>query len=232
MSLGKVTEGDGADSSVAASGSGGKNGKSAGGKTASASAKAASGTAKPGGKASGATPTDPKNLDPEILERIAQVRAKLRENFGAVVMTMMALPRYRSQTLADISHLVLDPLMRDRIAMAWPARPAKDDNPLADMAGLAIWASVSEEVDARIREQIKGGVFPVRLKPEDWTSGNINWLLDVIAPDSKTAASVIGNFKQIIKDGDLRMHPVIGRLLDAETLEKMGARKMSGGENG
>ncbi len=93
-------------------------------------------------------------------------------------------------------------------------------------------AELLKAIDARIREQIKGGVFPVRLKPEDWTSGNINWLLDVIAPDSKTAASVIGNFKQIIKDGDLRMHPVIGRLLDAETLEKMGARKMSGGENG
>jgi cytolysin-activating lysine-acyltransferase len=68
------------------------------------------------------------------------------------------------------------------------------------LAGIAIWASVSEEVDAKIREQIKAGVFPVRLKPEDWTSGKINWLLDVIAPSTKLATSVLANFKQVIKD--------------------------------
>ena len=50
------------------------------------------------------------------------------------------------------------------------------------LSGIAIWASVSEEVDAKIREQIRAGTFPVRLQSGDWNSGNINWLLDVIAP--------------------------------------------------
>ncbi|MCG7495092.1 toxin-activating lysine-acyltransferase [Thalassobius sp. Cn5-15] len=110
----------------------------------------------------------------------------------------LPLPRYRHQTLADLQHLVLDPLIRDR---------------------LAIWASVSEEVDAKIRN----GVWPLRLKAEDWASGEISWLIDVIAPDRKTTASVLGNFKQVVKGGDLRLHPIIGRLVDKETLEKMGA---------
>lgn len=39
-------------------------------------------------------------------------------------------------------------------------------------------------------------MFPIRLKAEDWQSGDINWLLDVIAPNKKTTASVIANFKQ------------------------------------
>ncbi len=94
---------------------------------------------------------------------------------------------------------------------------------MVDITGLAIWASVSDEVDAKIREQIRNGVWPLRLKSEDWTSGEINWLIDVIAPDRNTTASVLGNFKQVVKGGDLRLHPIIGRLVDKETLEKMGA---------
>ena len=137
---------------------------------------------------------------------------------------MMALPRYRHQTLSDLQHLALDPLIRDRVAIAYPA--GKDREALTDITGLAIWASVSEEVDAKIREQIRSGTWPLRLKSEDWTSGEINWLIDVIAPDRKTTASVLANFKQVVKAGDLRLHPIIGRLVDEETLEKMGVNKM------
>ena len=99
----------------------------------------------------------------------------------------------------------------------------------ADITGLAIWASVSDEVDAKIREQIKAGVWTLRLGAEDWTSGKTNWLIDVIAPDRKTTASVIANFKQVVKEGDLRLHPLVTRLVDAEVLEKMGAQKVGGG---
>ena len=165
-------------------------------------------------------------LDPEVLSRIAELRSHVRESFGKVAMAMMMLPRYRNQTLADLQHLVLEPLIRDRIAIAYPSD--KDSNPATDIAGLAIWASVSDETDARIREQIKAGTFPVRLKPDDWTSGEINWLLDVLAPDKRATASVIANFKQVVKQGSLRLHPAVARLVDEETLKKMGAERMAG----
>ena len=99
-------------------------------------------------------------------------------------------------------------------------------SPGSDITGLAIWASVSEEADARIREQIKAGTFPVRLKSEDWNSGEINWLLDVIAPNQRATATVIANFRQVAKQGSLRLHPLITRLVDEETLTRMGAEKM------
>lgn len=164
-------------------------------------------------------------LDPEIAAKVAQVRTHIRETFGKVAMSMMMLPRYRNQTLGDLQHLLLEPLIRDRVAIA--QRGGEEAVPLADMVGVAIWASVSEEVDGRIREQIKEGTFPLRLKAEDWTSGDINWLLDVIAPDQRTTTSVIANFKQVVKDGSLRLHPIITRLVDTETLQKMGAERMS-----
>jgi cytolysin-activating lysine-acyltransferase len=106
--------------------------------------------------------------------------------------------------LGDLTQRVAEPLIRDRIAIA---RPTKEEpGMLTDIAGFAIWASVSEEVDAKIRDQIKAGTFPIRLKPEDWQSGSINWLLDgeahaaigsrraPNAPDRKTAGRVIANF--------------------------------------
>jgi cytolysin-activating lysine-acyltransferase len=164
-------------------------------------------------------------VDPEVAAKISSVRSYIRESFGKVVMSMMMLPRYRNQTLADLQHLVLEPLMRDRVAIAYPG--GEKAGPIADMAGLAIWASVNEEVDARIREQIQAGTFPVRLKAEDWNSGDINWLLDVVAPDKRTTANVIANFKQVVKDGSLRLHPIVTRLVDADTLQKMGAEKMA-----
>lgn len=167
----------------------------------------------------------PPQMDPEILGKIAAVRSQVRESFGKVVMAMMMMPRYRHQTLGDLQHLVLEPLIRDRIAIAYPGD--KESAAGADLVGLAIWASVSEEVDAAIRDQIRAGTFPLRLKSEDWTSGSINWLIDVIAPDQKTTARVIANFKQVVKEGSLRLHPLITRLVDEETLRKMGAEKMA-----
>ena len=165
-------------------------------------------------------------LDPEIAAKIAGLRSHVRESFGKVVMSMMMLPRYRHQTLGDLQHLVLEPLIRDRIAIA---QRAGEGVQAQDIAGVAIWASVSDEADARLREQIKGGVWPLRLKAEDWNSGDNNWLLDVIAPDQRSTASVIANFRQVVKQGSLKLHPLITRLVDSETLEKMGATRDGGG---
>jgi hemolysin-activating ACP:hemolysin acyltransferase len=110
-------------------------------------------------KPEAAPSTAPQQLDPAIMEKIAAIRSKVNETFGKVALAMMATPRYRHLSIGDLSHLVLDPLIRDRVALAQPAKQSAEDGGLA---GIAIWASVSETVDATIREQIKSGVFPVR----------------------------------------------------------------------
>jgi hypothetical protein len=43
---------------------------------------------------------------------------------------------------------------------------------------------------------------------------------DVIAPNRKMTASVIANLKQVVKEGSLRLHPLVTRLVDPETLQK------------
>ena len=162
--------------------------------------------------------------DPRVMAQggalqVAKLRARVHETFGKVALAMVALPRYRHLSIAELAPVLLEPLIRDRVALA-----SKGDAEDADaLAGVVIWASVSEEVDAKIREQIKAGVFPVRLAADDWTSGDTHWLLDVIAPTPALATSVLANMKQVVKDGDLCIHPVVTRLVEAGALEKLGA---------
>jgi hemolysin-activating ACP:hemolysin acyltransferase len=162
--------------------------------------------------------------------KAAEVRARLLAAVGQVTLALAGLPRYRHQSLADLQSLVLEPLVRDRIAIATPRgdADAEGDRPAADLgqlAGIAIWASVSEDVDAKIREQVEAGVFPVRLKPQDWTSGELVWLLDVIAPTRRLATAVLANFRQVATGRQVLIHPVVARQVDREALEKLGARR-------
>ena len=172
--------------------------------------------------------TEAQQLDPAVLEKISEIRSKVNETFGQVALAMMAIPRYRHQSVGDLNHILLEPLIRDRVAIA---NSSKTDDPTkAPLAGVAIWASVSDEVDTKIREQIKAGVFPIRLKGDEWNSGTNNWLLDIIAPNQQLTTAVIGNFKQVIKEGDLKIHPLITRLVDPEALQKMGAAPVEASE--
>lgn len=162
-------------------------------------------------------------MTPEIVAQLTEMRDRVQGAFGQVAMAMMALPRYKHLSIGDLQQVLLEPLIRDRVALAQAKKSDAEAPAMEQTAGVAIWASVSEEVDAKIREQIKAGVFPVRLTAEDWNSGEINWLLDVIAPTRKLGTSVIANFKQVIKTGDLRIHPLVTKLVDDEALRKMGA---------
>lgn len=169
-----------------------------------------------------------KPPSPEMLQKIAEFRQHLQSSFGKVSLALMALPRYRHLNIGELQQFVLNPLLHDRIAFAFSE--SKDAN--QDMAGFAIWASVSEETNTRLLEQVRAGVFPIRLKPEDWQSGDIHWLLDVVAPNKQVTAAVIANFNKVVKGSSLRLHPLVANLLDPEVLEKMGAEKIDTSSTG
>ena len=179
-----------------------------------------------GGAAAEPVAAKDRTLDPALLAQITAFKAKIQASVGEVVLAMLNLPRYRNQTLADLMHLVVEPMTRDRIAIA----RAGGEGKMEETAGIAIWASVSDEVDAKIREQIQARVFPVRLKAEDWNSGDTHWLLDVIAPSQKVATAVLANFKQVVKDKPIRIHPLVSQLVDPAVLEKMKVRPVGEAE--
>jgi cytolysin-activating lysine-acyltransferase len=72
---------------------------------------------------------------------------------------------------------------------------------------------------------VAAGVFPIRLKSEEWASGSQIWLLDIVAPTQKAASSVLASFNQISKTGDVRLHPMVTRQVDPELLKQMNVAK-------
>ncbi len=57
------------------------------------------------------------------------------------------------------------------------------------------------------------------------SSGDIHWLLDVVAPTPAHTAAVIGNFRPVVNiDGEVRLHPIVTRLVGREVLEQLGVR--------
>jgi cytolysin-activating lysine-acyltransferase len=157
--------------------------------------------------------------DPDLAKKLGDFRQHLQASFAKVIITMMTTPRYKHCSLTELERLVLDPLLRNRVAIA-EAKPregaATDQEDAQDdaLAGIAIWAKVSPEVDAKIREQIGSKVFPIRLKPADWASGEITWLLDVIAPNPKLATAVLASFRQTVREGHLLVHPIVRGQID------------------
>jgi hemolysin-activating ACP:hemolysin acyltransferase len=62
-----------------------------------------------------------------MISKIAELRTRIQLSVGQVVLAIMNLPRYRHQTLADLMHVVLDPLMRDRVAIAYTRTDGKPE---------------------------------------------------------------------------------------------------------
>jgi cytolysin-activating lysine-acyltransferase len=168
-------------------------------------------------------PTPAPALTPELMAQIGEMRSKIQVSIGQTLLAIMDLPRYRHISLADFSHLVVNPLLRNRVAIAHKSVTENGTTKVDEetIAGIAIWASVSPAVDAKIVEQTKAGVFPLRLAPEDWTSGDLPWLLDVIAADRQQATAVLANFRQLVGDKPIKIHPMVARLIDPAVLEKL-----------
>jgi cytolysin-activating lysine-acyltransferase len=168
-------------------------------------------------------PTTPPlpEVPPELLANLQALRIKAHEVFGRIVIALMAVPRYKHLSLADLQPLVLDPLVSDRImfAQAKAADGKPDENA---PVGIAIWASVSPEVNAKLKEQIAARVFPLRLQQKDWNSGSINWLLDVIAPNPALTEGAVGTFLMLKADEERHIHPAIIALLPPDAPKRLG----------
>ena len=80
---------------------------------------------------------------------------------------------------------------------------------------------MTSNIESTIAEQTKAGVIPIRLAREDWTSGDLPWLLDVIAADRTQATSVLANFRQVVGEKPIKIHPMVARLIDPAVLEKL-----------
>ena len=109
-----------------------------------------------------------------MTEKIRRDAAALRNAlaFTQAIGVLMRSPHYRQYTLGDLEWLVIPPLITGQFRIG-EAKPDKNQAATLPVA-LVLWASVSPEVDKRLME---GNSAAFRLKPEEWKSGDIFWLV-------------------------------------------------------
>jgi cytolysin-activating lysine-acyltransferase len=90
--------------------------------------------------------------------------------FGEIVALLMRQPSEKHHSLADLEWLVVPAVARGQYALA--EAQSKETGATAPV-GAVLWALVSPEIDRRLSDLS----VPARLKPEEWRSGDIPWII-------------------------------------------------------
>jgi hemolysin-activating ACP:hemolysin acyltransferase len=112
-------------------------------------------------------------------EPISQGRALLA-SFGEIVTLMTRSPRHRHAFLAELDWLVAPAIATRQYSVA---HAQTGQAGIAAPVAAILWACVSPEIDARL---VAAGERP-RLRPSEWRSGEIPWLIDAIGDPRATA---------------------------------------------
>lgn len=101
-----------------------------------------------------------------------QAMAALRNSlvFTQIIGVLMRSDHYKHYTLGDLEWLVVPPMLAGQYRIGEAKPKTGGSVPVA----VVLWASVSAEVDKRLAQI---GSTPIRLRPDEWTSGDILWLV-------------------------------------------------------
>jgi cytolysin-activating lysine-acyltransferase len=133
--------------------------------------------AKPAAKAAAA---------PQPAKAMANANAAQAQRAAAlsnIVALMIRDPKFRVMKIADLEWLVMPAIVSGQWQLAQGTTPAGEKKPGAPAqpgrmfpVAAALWARVSPAVDARLSSNLDK---PMMLKPQEWTSGDIVWIIAV-----------------------------------------------------
>jgi cytolysin-activating lysine-acyltransferase len=162
----------------------------------------APGTTPPGanGQAAGtpadgpaAAPQEPAQLSPEEAKRRAVMAKQMAASLGELVLLLMRSPAERHHTLGDLEWLVAPAIVHGQFAIA--EAQAKDTG-IVTPIGAVLWAFVSPEVDQRLSDT----ATPLRLKPNEWRSGDIPWIVFILG-DTRVLGGLLQRLHQQVFTG-------------------------------
>jgi hemolysin-activating ACP:hemolysin acyltransferase len=113
---------------------------------------------------------------------------RFAQSFAQIVAVLMRDANFRKMRLADLEWLVLPPVMAGQFRLAQAPSPvgrvkgtdggtdgSQQGGVLVPVA-VALWARVSADIDKALSENLDK---PVRLRPNEWASGDNIWLMAV-----------------------------------------------------
>ena len=111
-------------------------------------------------------------------------QVRFAQSFAQIVAVLMRDANFRKMRLADLEWLVLPPVMAGQFRLAQAPSPVgrvkgKDGSEQGGVlvpVAVALWARVSDGIDKALSEGLDK---PVRLRPNEWASGDNIWLMAV-----------------------------------------------------
>lgn len=118
---------------------------------------------------------------------------------GEITWLMSQSPLHRQLFISDLEWFAMPALLHEQYRVFYgPNAPA----------AVALWASVSDEVQARLENGA------MKLRPDEWRSGDHVWLIELVAP--------FGGVDEIL--ADLAANVFLGRSFRYHTTTPEGAR--------
>ena len=141
-----------------------------------------------------AAPTGEPPLDAEEAKKRAAVSKHLLLSFGEIVSVLMRSPQFRGMPLQEVEALVVPAVMSGQFLVAEAQSKSKG---FVTPVAIALWASVSAEVDQRLGQDLEK---PFRLAPNEWRSGDISWLI-TIAGDGRIISPMLKQLQETTLKG-------------------------------
>jgi cytolysin-activating lysine-acyltransferase len=137
-------------------------------------------------------------LSPEEAQKRAAAAKQMASAFGEFVTLLMRSPSDKHHSLSDLEWLIVPGLMHRQFALAEAQHKV---NGMVSPVGGVLWAFVSEDVDKRLSDLST----PLRLKPNEWRSGDIPWVIFATG-DNRVLAGLIQQLtNSVFKDRKPKM---------------------------
>jgi cytolysin-activating lysine-acyltransferase len=162
-------------------------------------------------------------------DRIADLKNRSSENplsalkfvatLGQITVILMRTPQHRHTFLSDLEWLVMPAIATNQFMTA-DHRDSKTGItvPLA----VVLWACVSEDVDTRLSSHPEQRV---RLKPEEWASGTIPWLVEAAGEPQAIGRLMRDLLERRFPDKDIK---TIGRSADGNPCVRLLRKEAPG----
>ncbi len=158
-------------------------------------------------------PADAPALGAEEMQRRTTASRDFSTRLGEIIGLLIRSRTHRHTMLAELEWMVLPALAHRQVRIAEGMSPE-----VGFVAPIAVilWASVSAEVDQRLHQSIDQ---PIRLKPEEWRSGDIVWIVEAVGEQRAVTATLEHLKQNELKDRTVRLRvkgkdgqPIVGRL--------------------
>ena len=123
---------------------------------------------------SAAATAEQPEMSPDQLRKVAEASKRLSAAFGEIVSIFMRTPAYAKVPLGELETIVVPAVATGQFTLA---EGQSKTNGIVHPVGVILWARVSDELDARMAAD---PAQPVRLKPNEWTSGDKVWVMEAV----------------------------------------------------